>query len=257
MKYLVLIFLAAFGCGPKEKTPGKPVPAQAVQATPTVVVPVPTPAAAPAAKAVPAPDKGSLQDATHYEVVSVSTAASLDRARFPLLIRADDQRQLSPDRSLRLWRAGQPGSFFLALSKARKNIRNENQPDLLPHSDHAYYPHWSRDGRRILYTAIDWNLGERAITVYDLATRTSRKVFKAAQGLGGLAAWSPDGSKIVFTYSGRLWIMNADGVGLKFLNLGRPLPSVSTFAWSVKGDSLACLPVGGRKYFIVKLTHRH
>lgn len=250
-RFFAMMALALFGCGPKEVAPRK-----AVQAGVTQPSPVSTPVPAAPAKTVPAQDQGVLLDATHYEVASVSLSASLDRARFPLLVRAEDKGQLSPDRTRRLWRAGQPGAYFLAISKARKDIRRESQPDILPHSDHAYYPHWSPDGRRVLYTAIDWNLGERAVTVYDLASRTSRKVFKAARGLGGLAAWSPDGSKIVFTYSGRLWIMNADGVGLKYLNLGRPLPSVSAFAWGARGDRLACLPVGGRKYFIVKLTHR-
>ncbi|MEZ4457857.1 MAG: DPP IV N-terminal domain-containing protein [Gemmatimonadales bacterium] len=78
-------------------------------------------------------------------------------------------------------------------------------------SDVALRP--SPDGRWLVYTVA----GPDQLRRYDMATHTST----ALAPRGHTAAWSPDGTRIAFWNAGDIWIMNADGTGVRALTEGQ------------------------------------
>jgi hypothetical protein len=204
-------------------------------------------------------------DAVRFGVQSVSTAPSLDAAAYPLITRFQDPRQVvkvtSPDGKWQVWRSLDKGGYFLHLSKA--DGKDERR---LEAAKNGYQPSFSPDSRRILYTAMNWATEERGLYVYEIATDKKQRCFTAKpklpehDGLGGLAAWSADGSKIIFTYIDDLWMMNANGIGRSLMNLAEPLKKPVTeaavLAWNKAGDGLVYQARGEATFHIVKLTNR-
>ena len=98
----------------------------------------------------------------------------------------------------------------------------------------------------------------------DLVRRASgkaRRAFNASKKVGPLASWSPDGSKIVFTYFDELWIMNASGIGRGLLNLGGRMKmnveDAGLIAWSLDGSRLAYAPQSDpSKVYLIDLTSK-
>ena len=98
-----------------------------------------------------------------------------------------------------------------------------------------FLPHFSSDGRRILYTKFLTG-GEGSpnavmdIAVFDVGTM--RETVLTHDGISYQAAWSPDGTRIVHsTYSNQgIWIMNADGSGATLL--GQPSGSSTDLQWA-------------------------
>jgi len=71
-----------------------------------------------------------------------------------------------------------------------------------------YSPEISRDGERILF--LQFGSAGRSLRVIDRVTRQETALPTAGVDR---AVWSPDGSRIAFIRSGRLFRMNADGTG--------------------------------------------
>ncbi len=78
----------------------------------------------------------------------------------------------------------------------------------------AYDPAWSPDGSKIVYA--DSEFGPTEIMVYDIATRTTRRLTTSPAGVyNQRPTWSPDSRQIAFksNLSGiwQIWVINADG----------------------------------------------
>jgi hypothetical protein len=182
------------------------------------------------------------------------------RADFPVRTSFQDPRQVvkvpSPDGHASVWRALDEGKgYYLWLS------RDGGTPKRLDKCKNGYQPVWSPDSRRILYSAMDWKLQERNLFIYDPAKDSVTRAFNARHKVGPLASWSPDGSKIVYTYFDDLWIMNADGNGRSLLNLSArikaPVKDAALFAWSADGSRLAYSPRGEAKTYLLDLVTKY
>lgn len=193
-------------------------------------------------------------DALELELESVRSCEALP-AGYETAARFQDPRlrkpQLSPNQAWKIWRGEDATAYWLflapaqAIGEARRLGRN------------GYQPSWSPDSSRVLYTAMDWPAGERGLWVYEMGAPAARRVFRSRGELGPLAAWWPDGSKVVFCYQRDLWIMNADGVGLRMLGLGRalgrPLGEIAAYAFSPDRRSLGLEERGSRGCLLIKL----
>jgi Tol biopolymer transport system component len=98
-----------------------------------------------------------------------------------------------------------------------------------------FLPHFSPDGRKILYTKfLTGGVGSPNavldIAVFDLGEL--KETVLTHDGVSYQAAWSPDGSRIVHsTYSNHgIWIMNADGSNATLL--GAPSGSTTDMQWA-------------------------
>lgn len=244
--------------------------ARAAAATaPAAVAAQATPLAASATvKAVTAKSVDSAMnrlDAVRFSVETVTTVPSLDSTAFPLITRFQDPRQVvkvtSPDGKWQVWRELGKGGYALTLSKADGSGERK-----LAGTKNGYQPSFSPDSKRILYTAMNWSTEERGLYIYDLAAEKAQRCFTAKpklpknDGLGGLAAWSPDGSKIIFTYFDDLWMMNANGIGRSLMNLAEPLKKPVTeaalLAWNKAGDGMVYQARGEASVHVIKLTNR-
>lgn len=149
----------------------------------------------------------------------------------------DHAKTPSPDGRWKVWRGLDKTGYWLFLSGPRGR-----HPVKLVACKNGYQPVWSPDSRHILFSAMDWRTVERNLYILDLSTRRVRRAFKATHNVGPLAAWSPDGRKIVFTYAGNLWIMNSTGIGLALLDLatriGRPVDDAAVIGFSRDGGSI-------------------
>ena len=102
---------------------------------------------------------------------------------------------------------------------------------------------WSPDGKSVVYSPVN---GDLDVTRSD-GTGTRR--LAALRGDGGYPdglSWSPDGSKIRFSWKNRLWEMSSDGSGLHPLLPGwRPSSSQCCGRWSPDGKFFVFLSRGG------------
>jgi dipeptidyl aminopeptidase/acylaminoacyl peptidase len=199
-------------------------------------------------------------DATRLTIARVSTAPDLDRDAFPLVTEFQDPRivvkVLSPDKRRLVWRGQDSQGYWLFMSDA-----DGRHTRRLDHCRNGYQPVWSPDSRRILYSAMDWRHFERNLSIYSIHTGGNVvRAFNSKERLGALAAWSPDGGKIVFNYYGNLWIMNSDGIGCVLLDLsrriGQAVREAGRIAWSRDGRLLAYQMRGDRTVYILTLAPR-
>jgi TolB protein len=99
----------------------------------------------------------------------------------------------------RIWRCALDGSQLRALT----------DPDL-----EAFWPDYSPDGQRILFTS---NFERPLSQLYTMAPNGAavRQLTHFTQdNQGGAASYSPDGTRIVLSATGGLAVMNANGTGL-------------------------------------------
>lgn len=226
--------------------------------------PAPAPAAAPGAPAKKGSGKAldlAHTNALHLDIAAVSLASAADPTLYPVRVSFQDPGQVvkvpSPDGKLQVWRALDKGKgYYLWLAGS-----DGKEPKRLDACKNGFQPVWSPDGKKILFSAMDWRTEERNLFIYDLATKKSRRAFNASKKVGPLASWSPDGSKIVFTYFDELWIMNASGIGRGLLNLGGRMKmnveDAGLFAWSKDGSHLAYAPQDDpTKVYLIDLTSK-
>jgi hypothetical protein len=201
-------------------------------------------------------DVGKL-DAVRIGIRGVSTVKELDKAQFPLVMEFQDPRATvkvpSPDGKQVVWRGKDAKGYCLFLGPATGGA-----PKRLNACKNGFQPVWSPDGKKILYSAMDWQVEERNLFIYDVASGKSRRAFNAKKKVGGLSAWSPDGGKIVFTYFDDLWMMNANGIGRSLLNLSgrinKPVAEASLIAWSADGSRLAYRMRGEADIYVLELA---
>lgn len=198
-------------------------------------------------------------DATRMVVGKVFKTKALDPQVFAYVQRyvdkGKDTKIPSPDGKKLLWRGLAKDGYYLYVSDSD----GKNQLKLKD-CKNAFQPSWAPDSRRIIYSAIDWKSSKRSLMLFDLADGKKREGFKSKKGVGAMAAFSTDGSKIAFVYAGDLWMLNANGIGLTKVNLKdvikQRVKEASLLAWSRDGSQLAYQPMGFRDIFIVNFVRR-
>jgi hypothetical protein len=198
-------------------------------------------------------------DATRMLVGSVAQGKTLDTAVFPYpqryVEKGKDTKIPSPDGKRMLWRGLASDGYFLYVSDA--DGKNQKK---LKQCKNAYQPSWAPDSKRVIYSSINWKTGKRSLVILDLATGKLSEGFKSSKGVGALAAFSTDGSKIAFVYAGDLWMFNANGIGLTKVNLKdqikQRVKEAALLAWSRDGSQLAYQPMGFKDIFIITFIRR-
>ena len=247
----IAAFLSApLAAAPKKAPVGKPAqPAAAAKA----------PAAKPAALKGMAPADIGRLDAVRLGVGTAIPIKAWDPKAYPMASQFQDPRVItkvpSPDGKHLLWRGLDKKGYCLFLSDA--NGKNEKRLDACKN---GYQPTWSPDGKKILFSAMDWRIEARNLFLYDIAKKTSLRAFNAKKKVGPLASFSPDGNKILFTYFDDLWMMNANGIGRSLLNLSgklnKPIEEASLIAWSKDGSSFCYQMRGDTTVYAVQLAPR-
>jgi len=104
----------------------------------------------------------------------------------------------------------------------------------------TFAPRFSPDGKKIVMSYADPEIGNSEIYVMELSTRISKRITNNS-AIDVSASFSPDGSNIVFNSdrSGRrhLYITNLDGKNTK--RISREQGSYYTPVWSPRGDFIA------------------
>jgi len=198
-------------------------------------------------------------DATRMVVGRVVRTLALDPKVFPYVQRyvekGKDTKIPSPDGKKMLWRGLAADGYFLYVSDA--DGKNQQK---LHDCKNAFQPAWAADSKRILYSSINWDNRKRSLMIYDLGTGKKREGFKSKKGVGAMAAFSTDGSKIAFIYAGDLWMLNSNGIGLTKVNLKdvikQRVKEATLLAWSRDGGQLAYQPMGFKDIFIINFVRR-
>jgi hypothetical protein len=197
------------------------------------------------------------QDAVRINIEAVEKLGSFDAAQWRRIDRYIHPQYaklaVSPDGQKAVTRELTPQGYFLVLADA-----NGTNKKLLKECQNGFQPVWSPDSNKILFSAYDWKTYKRNIYVYDIRSEQKRLVFEAIRKIGGLSSWSPDGSKIVFTYFGELWMVNSTGIGKKMLNLRtriqKEVDEAELFAWTADGSKLLYQPRNVSEFFLMTLA---
>jgi hypothetical protein len=254
---LVAVLLLLSACGKKTQDSGANAQAQPSAEAPGQGQ---SGSGAQAPGAPPADFDPAQVDATRLSIAAVSTAPDLDTQAFPYVTEFQDPRIVvkvpSPDKRRLVWRGQDSEGYWLFMSDA-----DGRHARRLDRCRNGYEPVWSPDSKRILYSAMDWKRFERNLSIYSIRSgKNIVRAFNSKERLGALAAWSPDGGKIVFNYFGNLWIMNSDGIGCVLLDLSRligaPVREAGRIAWSRDGRLLAYQMRGDDKVYILTLAAR-
>ena len=95
---------------------------------------------------------------------------------------------------------------------------------------------WSPDGQRLAYAVA----GETPrVLVIDLEAGTEPRVLTGEVGKVGALAWSPDGSILAIDGASRLFVIGADGSGLRLLDPGTESVIGHAPTWSPDGSRIA------------------
>ena len=115
----------------------------------------------------------------------------------------------------------------------------------------TFAPRFSPDGKKIIMSYSDPNVGNSEIYIMDLATRVSKRITNSS-AIDVSASFSPKGDKIVFNSdrSGRrhLYVANTNGKNLK--RISRESGSYYTPVWSPRGDMIAFTKQEGGQFYI-------
>jgi len=115
----------------------------------------------------------------------------------------------------------------------------------------TFAPRFSPDGKKIIMSYTDPDVGNSEIYILDLATRVSNRITNSS-AIDVSASFSPDGKKIVFNSdrSGRrhLYVAESDGKNLR--RISREGGSYYTPVWSPRGDTIAFTKQEGGQFYI-------
>lgn len=115
----------------------------------------------------------------------------------------------------------------------------------------TFAPRFSPDGKKVIMSYSDPDIGNSEIYILDLATRNKKRItFSTAIDVS--ASFAPDGKKIVFNSdrNGRrhLYVANIDGKNIK--RISRQGGSYYTPVWSPRGDMISFTKQEGGQFYI-------
>lgn len=112
-------------------------------------------------------------------------------------------------------------------------------------------PRFSFDGKKIIMSYADPDVGNSEIYILDLATRNTKRITNSI-AIDVSASFSPDGKFIVFNSdrNGRrhLYVANSDGTNIR--RISRERGSYSTPVWSPRGDMIAFTKQESGQFYI-------
>ena len=115
----------------------------------------------------------------------------------------------------------------------------------------TFAPRFSPDGKNIVMSYSDPEVGNSEIYILDLQTRSTKRITNNSS-IDVSGSFSPDGKKIVFNSdrTGRrhLYIIQNDGKNLK--RISREAGSYYTPVWSPRGDMIAFTKQEGGQFYI-------
>ncbi len=115
----------------------------------------------------------------------------------------------------------------------------------------TFAPRFSPDGKKIVMSYSDPEVGNSEIYILDLQTRSSKRITDNSS-IDVSGSFSPDGKKIVFNSdrTGRrhLYIIESNGKNLK--RISREAGSYYTPVWSPRGDMIAFTKQEGGQFYI-------
>ena len=115
----------------------------------------------------------------------------------------------------------------------------------------TFAPRFSPDGKKIVMSYSDPDVGNAEIYILDLQTRSSKRITDNSS-IDVSGSFSPDGKKLVFNSdrTGRrhLYIIESNGKNLK--RISRERGSYYTPVWSPRGDMIAFTKQEGGQFYI-------
>ena len=109
----------------------------------------------------------------------------------------------------------------------------------------------------VMFSFVDWSpdatrlvLSDGIVWIADLSTGAASRLERTVRGnqresvLGTYPAWSPDGSRIAYSSSSRIWTIAPDGTGATALTAPAYAESDAIPAWSPHGSDLVFLRSG-------------
>jgi len=101
---------------------------------------------------------------------------------------------------------------------------------------YTFHPAWSPDGKKIAFTTKSDGLGIVSITGQQLADIQPPFKREYPRALVDHIKWSPDGSRIAFLFDRKLYVINADGTGMKPIVFKPTDAEVENYSWSPDGN---------------------
>ena len=115
----------------------------------------------------------------------------------------------------------------------------------------TFAPRFSPDGRKIVMSYSDPDVGNSEIYILDLETRSTKRITNNS-GIDVSGSFSPDGKNIVFNSdrTGRRHLYIVDNSGKNLKRISREAGSYYTPVWSPRGDMIAFTKQEGGQFYI-------
>ncbi len=141
-------------------------------------------------------------------------------------------------------RANSPRVFIFDIETGQQEIVGEF-PGM------TFAPRFSPDGKKIVMSYSDPNVGNAEIYILDLQTRSKKRITNNSS-IDVSGSFSPDGKKIVFNSdrTGRRHLYIIDSTGKNLKRISREAGSYYTPVWSPRGDMIAFTKQEGGQFYI-------
>lgn len=124
-------------------------------------------------------------------------------------------------------------SLFLINTRCSENPADENNPEYAEYTQIDYEPSLSGNGEAILYVHTNPDMEYSGIYLFNIKNNTDSLVIT---GVARSPDWSPDGTRLVYTFDNFLYTVKTDGDSLtEIANAGRNLYA----KWSGNGMRIA------------------